>query len=156
MSSGVRALAEEAVRGGIKHILFTHHNEQDAAAIDAYLKSIEPIPSPYLVEGKLSLSAGRGRKLFFNEKVGCSKCHTGPLYTDMQMHDIGSKNPCDHRKNFDTPTLIEVWRTAPYFHDGRYTTVRGSISKCRDHNKAADVELNDRQFNDLAEFVLSL
>jgi len=156
MSSGVRALAEEAVRGGIKHILFTDQKEQDAAAIDEYLKSIEPIPSPYLVEGKLSLSARRGRKLFFNEKVGCSKCHTGPLYTDMQMHDVDSKNPCDHRENFDTPTLIEVWRTAPYFHDGRYTTVRESISKCRDHKKGASVELNDRQFNDLTEFVLSL
>jgi YVTN family beta-propeller protein len=156
MSSGVRALAEEAVRGGIKHILFTDQNEQDAAAIDEYLKSIEPIPSPYLVEGKLSRSARRGRKLFFSEKTGCSKCHTGPLYTDMQMHDIGSKSPCDHRKNFDTPILIEVWRTAPYFHDGRCTTVKESVSKCKNHKEGGEVELDEQQIDDLVEFVLSL
>jgi len=156
MSSGIRASAEAAVRGGIKHILFTEQTEQDAAAIDAYLKSIEPVPSPYLVEGQLSPAAKRGKKLFFSEKVGCSKCHAGPLYTDRQMHDVGSKSPCDRRRDFDTPTLIEVWRTAPYFHDGRCTTVKESISKCKDHKEGGDVELNEQQLNDLVEFVLSL
>ena len=156
MSSGVRASAEAAVRSGIKHILFTERTEQDAAAIDAYLKSLEPVPSPSLVDGRLSSVAKRGKKLFFSEKLGCSKCHAGPLYTDMQMHDIGSKSPCDHHRDFDTPTLIEVWRTAPYLHDGRYTTVKESISKCKDHKEGSDVELSEQQLNELVEFVLSL
>jgi len=156
MSSGVRALAEGAVRSGIRYILFTKPSEEDAAAIDTYLKSIEPMPSPYLVDGRLSPAAKRGKKLFFSEKVGCSRCHAGPLYTDMQMHDIGSKSPCDHRKNFDTPILIEVWRTAPYFHDGRCTTVKETISKCRDHKEGGEIKLNEQQKNDLIEFVLSL
>jgi len=156
MSSGVRALAEGAVRSGIRHILFTNPPEEDAVAIDTYLKSVEPVPSPYLVDGQLSPAAKRGKKLFFSEKAGCSRCHAGPLYTDMQMHDIGSKSPCDHRKNFDTPILIEVWRTAPYFHDGCCTTVKESISKCKDHKDGGKVELNEQQINDLVEFVLSL
>lgn len=156
MSTGVRASAEVAVRTGLMHILFTNPPEEDAVTIDTYMKLLEPVPSPYLVDGRLSSAAERGKKLFFNEEVGCSRCHTGPLYTDTQMHDIGSKSPCDHRKNFDTPTLIEVWRTAPYFHDGRYTTVKESISKCKDHKNGGDVELNEQQFNDLVEFVLSL
>ena len=156
MSSGVRASAEMAVRTGFKHILFTNPPEEDAATIDTYLKSVEPVPSPYLVDGRLSPAAKRGKKLFFSKEAGCSKCHVGPLYTDMQMHDIGSKSPCDRRRDFDTPTLLEVWRTAPYFHDGRYTTVKESVSKCKDHKEGGDVELNKQQINDLVEFVLSL
>ena len=156
MSSGVRASAEMAVRMGLKHILFTNPTEEDAATIDTYLKSVEPVPSPYLVDGWLSPAAKQGKKLFFSKEAGCSKCHAGPLYTDMQMHDIGSKSPCDRRRDFDTPHLIEVWRTAPYFHDGRYTTVKESISKCKDRKEGGDVELNEQQINDLVEFVLSL
>jgi len=156
MISGVRASAEVAVRTGMRHILFTERPGEDAVAIDTYLKSVEPLPSPYLVDGQLSPAAKRGKKLFFSQDVGCSRCHAGPLYTDMQIHDVASKSPCDHRKDFDTPTLIEAWRTAPYFHDGRYTTVKESISKCKDHKNGGDVEFNEQQFNDLVEFVLSL
>jgi len=156
MSSGVRASAEAAVRMGLKHILFTEPRCEDAVAIDTYLKSVEPVPSPYLVDGRLNAIAKRGKKLFFSEKAGCSKCHAGSLYTDTQSHDVGSKSPCDHRKNFDTPTMIEVWRTGPYFHDGRYTTLRELISKCKGDKEPDDLNLNERQVNDLAEFVLSL
>ncbi len=155
MSSGVRASAEMAVRTGLKHILFTNPPEEDAATIDTYLKSVEPVPSPYIVDGRLSPAAKRGKKLFFSKEAGCSKCHAGPLYTDIQMHDIGSKSPCDHRRNFDTPTLIEVWRTAPYFHDGRYTTVKELITKSRCGKQRSNVELSEQQINDLVEFVLS-
>jgi len=156
MSSGVRASAEVAVRQGIRHILFAEPLGEDGLAIDTYLKSVEPVPSPYLVDGQLSPAAKRGKKLFFSEKVGCSKCHTAPLYTDMQMHDVGSKSPCDRRRDFDTPTLIEAWRTAPYFHDGRYTTVKESISNCKSATEHGDVDLNEQQVSDLGEFILSL
>ena len=156
MSSGVRPSAEKAVRGGIEHILFTEPSEDDAAAIDAYLKSLQAIASPYLEDGRLSPAAKRGKRLFFSDKVGCSKCHPAPLYTDMKRHDIGSKSPCDRRRAFDTPTLIEVWRTAPYLHDGRYTTIKELITErqhCRQQGKA---ELSEQQIRDLIEFVLSL
>ena len=33
------------------------------------------------------------------------------------------------RPDFDTPTLIEVWRTAPYLHDGRYLTIEELIAE---------------------------
>lgn len=155
MSSGVRASAEMAVRTGIGHILFTDPPEEDAATIDTYLKSLEPVPSPYLVNGQFSPVAKRGKKIFFSEKAGCSKCHAGPLYTDMRMHDIGSKSPCDRRRDFDTPTLIEVWRTAPYFHDGCYTTVKELITKSRCGKQRSNVEFSEQQINDLVEFVLS-
>ena len=156
MSSGVRASAEVAVRAGIKHILFTKRSEENAVAIDTYLKSLQPVPSPHLLAGRLSPAAQRGKKLFFSGPVGCSECHPGALYTDMRMYNVGSKGPCDRRREFDTTTLIEVWRTAPYLHDGRYTTVRELVTKGRHGKKGSNFNLTKQEINDLVEFVLSL
>ena len=82
MSQGVRESAEVAVRAGITHIQFAVRPEEDAVAIDEYLKTLQPVPSPYLVDGKLSDAAKRGKALFFSERVGCATCHPEPLYTD--------------------------------------------------------------------------
>jgi len=157
MSAGVRASAEAAVRAGFTHILFARPREDRAAAIDAYLKSLRPVPSPHLVEGHLSPAAQRGKALFFDPKIGCSACHPPPLYTDLKRYDVGSKGPTDLRSRFDTPTLIEVWRTAPYLHDGRYESIRDVILKGRHGLKDAVFKaLSKRQIEDLIEFVLSL
>jgi cytochrome c peroxidase len=77
MSTGVRESAHQAVRSGLKHILFTEPNEEIAGAIDAYIRSLKPVPSPRLVDGKLSASALRGEKVFI--KAGCAQCHPAPL-----------------------------------------------------------------------------
>jgi len=159
MSLGVRSTAESAVRSGIKYILFSVRpkEEKSAEAIDEYLKSLKPVPSPFLVNGKLSKSAERGKKLFFDNSVGCAKCHPAGLYTDMQMHDVSSKSKLDRRKDFDTPSLIECWRTAPYMHDGKYVTMIELLGKGRHGKKAGRVEkLTEKEIADLAEFVLSL
>jgi hypothetical protein len=155
MSSGIRPKAEAAVRSGIRFILFTVRPEKEKAAtsIDEYLKSLKPVPSPHLVDGKLSGAAERGKKLFLDNAVGCAKCHPAPLYTDLKLHDVASKGKYDRRKTFDTPTLIESWRTAPYMHDGRYTTMKELLTKGK-HGKVD--KLSEKQIADLIEFVLSL
>ncbi len=153
MSTGIRPNAETAVRGQLLFLLFAKRPEEDAAAISEYLNSLKPVPSPHLVDGKLSPAAERGKKLFFDKEVGCAKCHPEPLYTDLKLHDVGSKTKHDHREKFDTPTLVECWRTAPYLHDGRYTTMKELLAK----GKHGEVDkLSDKQLDDLVEFVLSL
>ena len=57
---GVRTNAEIAVRAGLRYILFTEQPDSVAQAIDDYLKSLRLVPSPRLVEGKLSARAERG------------------------------------------------------------------------------------------------
>ncbi len=157
MSAGVRATAEDAVRAGIRHIQFAVRPEEDAVAIDAFLKSLQPVPSPYLVAGELSEAAKRGKEVFFNEDVGCAECHPTPLYTDMKRHNVGSKGKYDRRDDFDTPTLIEVWRTAPYMHDGHWTTIEKLIKEGRHGSYGGDIDsLSEKQLDDLIEFVLSL
>jgi cytochrome c peroxidase len=157
MISGIRESAEAAVRSGVRHIQFAVRPEEDTAAIDEYLTSLTPVPSPYLVDGNLSDAAERGKQLFFSGRVGCARCHPEPLYTDMELHDVGSRGRYDRRSDFDTPTLVEVWRTAPYLHDGSFTTIQELIGKGQHGKSAGDVEgLTEQEVNDLAEFVLSL
>ena len=51
MALGVRTNAEQAVRAGIHHILFTQQPESVPDAIDAWLKSLQPLASPRLSGG---------------------------------------------------------------------------------------------------------
>ena len=111
MITGIRSSAEEAVRSGMKYILFATVHEEKASAIDSYLRSLKPVPSPYLKKGKLTSYARRGRKLF--KSAGCAACHPAPLFTDMKKYSVGTGTGKEDETNFDTPTLVEVWRTAP-------------------------------------------
>ncbi len=159
MSFGVRSTAEEAVRAGIRHIQFAVPPEEEKVpeAIDEYLKALQPVPSPYLVDGKLSESAERGKALFESEKIGCATCHPAPLYTDLKLHDVGSRGPYDRRDDFDTPTLIEVYRTAPYMHDGHYANLKDLFLVGKHGNQAGELDgLTEQQIADLIEYVMSL
>ena len=154
MITGVRENAEAGVRAGIKHIQFAVRPEKDAIAIDEYLKSLRPIPSPYLVKGRLSRAAERGKEAF--EKAGCAKCHPSPLYTDMRKHDVGTGKGREKGIELDTPTLIEVWRTAPYLYDGRAATMREVLTKFNKKDQhGITSQLSKREIRDLVKFVLS-
>ena len=132
MSLGVRDTAETAVRAGLRSILFTVQPEEVPRAIDAYLKSLTPIPSPIVVSNKFAARIKAGETIFNSSQTGCSSCHTHGLYTDMQHYDVGTQNQTDKPgEAFDTPTLIEIWRTAPYLHDGSAATLREVLL---DHN----------------------
>jgi YVTN family beta-propeller protein len=155
MVSGVRANAEAAVRSGIRYILFAVRPEADAEALDAYLKSLEPLPSRHLVNGKMSAAAQRGEQVF--KDAGCANCHPAPLYTNLQKYDVGVGKWREEGMEFDTPTLVEIWRTAPYLHDGRATTIRDVLTKFNPDDKHGQTsKLSDKDLSDLVEFILSL
>lgn len=156
MAEGVRMSAEEAVRSGIKHVLFSEPKEEDAEAIDEYLQSLRPLPSPHLIEGRLSPAAQRGKDLFFGA-AGCALCHPPPHYTDLQSHEADSPDEQGRRPRLDTPTLIEAWRTSPYMHDGRYETIEEVLILGRHGLRTpAAKRLTEEQLRELAAFVLSL
>ncbi len=140
----------------IKFLLFTNQPPEVASAIDAYLKSLKPAPSPYLVGGKLSAAARRGKKLFYSAR--CADCHVPGFYTDSHSHDVGTRASYDETTgSFTTPTLVEVWRTAPYLHDGSAVTIRDVLTTRNIQGKHGEVRyLTDHQINDLCEYVLSL
>ena len=149
MISGIRETAEWAVRAGFKFIQFFDITEEDAVCVDAYLKSLRPVPSPYLVDGELSDLAKEGRKIF--EKLNCTECHSGPYYTDLKMHRIGED--IEFEKGWDTPTLREVWRTAPYLFDGRAATMEEVFEI---HKHGIDKKVSKKEIKALTEYVNSL
>ncbi len=158
MSMGVRDTAETAVRAGIQHILFTVQPEEVAASMDAYLKALKPVPSPFLVNGHFSDSARRGEKLFKDRQVGCATCHPPGLFTDLKTYDVGTRGRFDKPTDrFDTPTLVEVWRTAPYLHDGSAATMRDVLTTANLQDKHGKTShLTPQQIDDLAAYLLSL
>lgn len=154
MMSGIRESAEKGVRAGIRFIQFAVRPEEDAVAIDEYLKTLTPVPSPYLVNGRLSDAARRGEKIF--KKAGCAACHPAPLFTDLKPYNIGTSAGLDEGKEYDTPTLVEAWRTAPYLADGRAATMADVVGRCNPGDKhGATSKLSDQDRADLVEYVLS-
>lgn len=149
MISGIREHAERAVRAGFNFIQFFDVSEADATCVDAYLKSLCPVPSPYLVNGELSEQAKKGRKVF--EKLKCGECHSGIYYTDMKLHRIGED--IEFEKGWDTPTLREVWRTAPYLFDGRAATLKEVFSV---HKHGIEKKVSEKEIEALTEYVNSL
>lgn len=158
MALGVRANAYIAVRAGIKNSLFTVQPEEVATAIDEYLKSLRPEPSPYLQNGKMSASARRGEKLFNSDRAGCAECHKAPLFTDLKLHDVGTRSQFDKPTDrFDTPTLLEIWRSAPYLHDGSALTVRDVLTTRNSSGQHGEAShLTPGELDDLVAYVLSL
>lgn len=149
MISGIRDNAGIAVRAGYKFIQFCDVDEATAQNVDQYIKSLRPLPSPYLVDGELSEKALQGRKVY--EKYGCAECHSGPYYTDMKMHRIGED--IEFEAGWDTPTLREVWRTAPYLFDGRAATMEEVFTV---HKHGIDGKISRKDAEALAEYVNSL
>lgn len=155
MITGIRASAEVAVRAGIRHIQFAEPSEETAACIDEYLKSLRPVPSPRLVDGKLSPLASRGEKLF--AQAQCNSCHNGPYLTDGKKYDVGTGVEESAGVHFDTPTLREVWRTAPYLYHGGAVAIRDVLIKYnKDDKHGATSKLTDEEIEALAEYILSL
>ena len=158
MSLGIRDTAETAVRAGIRSILFTVQPEEVPAAMDTWLKSLKPIPSPHLDNGQFSPAAKRGEKIFHSPETRCATCHPSGLFTDLHHYDVGTLATTDKPGDiFDTPTLIEIWRTAPYLHDGSAVTVREVLVE---HNPAdrhgKTSHLSPIDLDDLMAYLLSL
>ena len=155
--TGCRADAEISVRAGLKYVYFAVRPETDAIAIDEFLKLLRPAPSPYLVEGQLSEAATRGREIF-EGSAACASCHVPSThYTDMKLHDVGTGFGRHAGTNFDTPTLSEAWRTAPYLYRGQAATMEDVLTTFNPNDKHGTTSnLSPQQISDLAEYVLSI
>ena len=154
MITGIRPDAETAVSAGMKYIQFNVLDDASLAALNEYIKSLSPIDSPYLNrDGTYTDAALAGKKLF--ESEGCITCHYGPNFTDMKLHTSSSDHTYNtnwESRDFDTPTLVEVWNTAPYFASGQFKTLKEAVvASLKDPSK-----LTDEQINNLTAYVGSI
>ena len=163
MATGIRKDLHTCNRAGLVHIQFVQRPEEDVDCLDAYCKSLRPVPSPYRVCGRFSPRAERGRKVF--AKARCDACHSPdvkgpggePLWTDLKKYDVGLGVGTEKGRSFDTPSLSECWRTAPYLYDGRALTMRDVLTTCNPDDRHGETQnLTGEEIDDLAEYVLSL
>ena len=115
--------------------------------------------------GKLSLPAQRGQSLFIDPNVGCSSCHSGPYYSDSKLkktnlHDVGTgRSDASERMGYryDTPTLLGIYRTAPYLHDGSAFTLKDVLTTANSGDKHGKTShLTPPQKDDLVAYLMSL
>ena len=163
MITGIRKDMHTCNRAGLIHIQFVTRPEEDVHCFDAYCTQMKAVPSPYLVDGKLSARAQRGAKLF--QQAKCATCHLpdakGPagetLWTDLKLYDLGLGTGTEVGRKFKTPTLAECWRTAPYLYDGRALTMEEVLTTANPGDKHGETsKLSAEEIKDLAEYVLSL
>ncbi len=87
----------------------------------------------------------------------CNTCHVPETYyTDMKRYaGLKSENDFGSRDgNWDTPTLIETWRTAPYMHDGRYLDMKELFVGENKHEIFQSI--TPQELDDLLVFLKSL
>ncbi len=118
------------------------------AALAAY---VEKLPRPR-APTRNTEQVARGKALFESEAVGCKSCHNGVAYTDNETHSLDGT-----LANVDTPSLIGLAASAPYYHDGSAATLPSML---RNHGAVfgmADTEtLSSHQVADLTAFLESL
>ncbi len=145
----------------------TGGKSKDLDALAIYTNSFTFTLSPHIpAPGKLSPEARRGKALFFEETVGCAKCHSGPYYTDSsltrpyKLHDVGTGQDDPLEKmgpKYDTPTLLGVYRSAPYLHHGKAKTLLEVLTTCNKEDKHGKTShLTREQLDDLVAFLKSL
>jgi len=128
-------------------------------ALAAYANSHSFKLSPFAKAG-LSESAKRGKTLFFSEAVGCATCHSNWFYTDNRLHDVGTGREDKTElmgTKYDTPTLLGIYRTAPYLHDGTAATLEEVLTTTNRqdlHGKTS--HLQPDEISDLVEFLKAL
>lgn len=136
-------------------------------ALAAYSNTHKFKLSPHAKSG-LSESARRGRDLFHSSKTKCASCHVSPYYCDstpkptaeLIRHDVGTGNDDPTEKMgpaYDTPTLLGVYRTAPYLHHGKAESLEAVLTKYNSGDRhGVTSHLNPMEIADLVEFLKSL
>ncbi|MDD2828693.1 MAG: cytochrome c peroxidase [Sulfuricurvum sp.] len=127
---------------------------------DQKMKSKQPLPTK---------DAQAGKKLFFGA-AKCNSCHTAPLFSDDDFHQVQPQNqvavnkikdnglsdvtgnPKD-KNFFRTPSLRNAVLTAPYWHDGSAKTLTEAIQK---HDVKINQALSEKEINKIIAFLQTL
>lgn len=138
----------------------------DLDAIAAYVAFLDTIPrSPFRnPDGTMTEDALRGEEIFLN--LGCDFCHSGEDFTNSALglfHDVGTLTPesgsrlGETLEGLDTPTLLGIWQTAPYLHDGSAPTLLDVLTTRNPDGLHGDTSnLSETELNQLVAYMLEL
>ena len=142
-----------------------NYDDRTLADLAAYINSLPPRPNRWrLPDGELTPAQERGKAIFeravdkfkkpIPENNRCSYCHSGPLGTNRQLFDVGTKKATDNPGLLKAPQLTNIGLTAPYLHDGSARSLEEiwTIYNPEDkHGRTND--LTKDELNDLIEYL---
>ncbi len=124
-------------------------SSRDLQALAAYVESLPTPHSPTHLDDK---AIARGQKLF-NGDLDCITCHNGDKLTDGSQYPFGSRG----LEETDTPSLVGLAHTAPYYHDGSAGDLYALLTdKGNVHDMADFTSLKPNQVGDLIAYLESL
>jgi YVTN family beta-propeller protein len=141
---------------------------EELSALVTYISHIPRPPNRYRPLGaELTEAQRRGREIFNRTRKNsgdlipldkrCSTCHSGPLFTDRQVHNIRSKMTYDRVELFDTPHLNNIYDSAPYLHNGIAETLEEIWTRYNpDDTHGVTNDMTKDQLNDLIEYLRTL
>jgi cytochrome c peroxidase len=103
-------------------------------AIAAFERTLVAMNSPFdrfQAGDSDALTPQQRRGLETFDRVGCDRCHDGPMFSDFDHHaegipdhpQLGQPDAGAGRFRFRTPSLRNVALTAPYMHNGMLATL---------------------------------
>lgn len=118
------------------------------ADIAAYIDWSRDVDVP--LRGSTDAAVARGKELFESPATACSTCHSGPRYTDNDLHDMVDL------VGVNTPGLVGLAVTAPYLHDGRAATLADLVDIADEVGMGSTASLTVDQRADLVAYLESL
>jgi mono/diheme cytochrome c family protein len=112
---------------------------------------VEALPAPRAPTRNVA-KVTRGKELFASSELGCASCHAGARLTDRTRHSMAG-----NLGDTDTPSLIGLAASAPYYHDGSAATLESLLTdRGLVHGMADVAELSDAQIADLVAYLETL
>lgn len=121
----------------------------EIGALAAYVASL---PAPKAPRAQDAGALARGRAVFEDKTLGCASCHGGAALTDGAQYPLKS-----NLEQTDTPSLVGLAHSAPYYHDGSADSIRGLLTdRGSIHDMAELGALSEAQLDDLGVYLASL
>src|SRR5205085_3610369 len=121
---GTHQTFKEHVTITLKNLKGTGLPDEDLEALAAYARTMSP-PSR---RAPPAASIEHGKQIFFSSETRCSTCHAESLaFSNKEPQEVSSGTPFDTVKKFQVPSLKFVAGSAPYFHDGRYSSLEDVV-----------------------------
>lgn len=137
-----------SLRNTVGRLGGTGLTEADVRDLRAFLEGMPEPKAPTIDKAALA----RGRAIFESEDAACSACHEGAKLADGQQYDFAT-----NLVQVDTPSLVGLAYSAPYYHDGSARTLRALLTdKASIHGMGKTSQLDDAQLDDLIAYLESL
>jgi YVTN family beta-propeller protein len=143
---------------GDMHPTLGQPNQGRSYDLDSLAAFIDSLPIPPRSRN-LTAAERRGEVIFHSPETECVTCHPPPLYTDLQVHDVGTADAFGEWFGplIDTPTLRFLYDSEPYLHDGSAATLYDVLTiKNPDDAHGFTSHLTDAEISDLVAFLLAL